>query len=99
MQGVSALKCDIDHVLTSSAVGFRKPNVAGYLRLADKLGVKAPESVFVGDEEKDILGANRAGMVSVLVDRLHSGLDYGQAFTVGSLDEILVRVWPGFRGS
>lgn len=99
MQGVSALKCKIDHVLTSSAVGFRKPNLAGYVQLADKLGIKAPECVFVGDEEKDIMGANRAGMVSVLVDRQHSGLNYGQVFTVESLDEILARVWLGFQGA
>jgi putative hydrolase of the HAD superfamily len=97
MQCISALNCKIDCMLTSAAVGLRKPNTAGYVQLADKLGVKAADCVFFGNEEKDIVGANRAGMLSILLDRRHSGFDYGQAFTVSSLDEILVLLSPSGR--
>jgi putative hydrolase of the HAD superfamily len=93
LQGISAIDCKIDCMLTSSAVGLRKPNKAGYVQLADTLGVKTGDCVFVGDEEKDIVGANRAGMVSVLVNRQSLVLDYGQAFMVRSLDEILTKIW------
>jgi putative hydrolase of the HAD superfamily len=92
LQCVAALNCKIDCALTSAAVGFRKPNLTGYIQLSDKLGAKAANCVFIGDEEKDIVGANRAGMVSVLVDRLDSGLDCGQLVTVRSLDEILMKI-------
>lgn len=46
-----------------------KPNPAGYLRAAEMLGVTPAEAVAVGDQLfTDILGANRCGMASILVD-------------------------------
>lgn len=64
LEGISALNCKIDCVITSSDVGFRKPNKTGYIQLASRLGVQIEDCVFIGDEDKDIVGANHAGMVS-----------------------------------
>ena len=47
----------------------RKPHPRIFAEAAEKLGLPAEELVFVGDSLKaDILGANRAGMISVLKD-------------------------------
>lgn len=81
-----------DIVLTSTDVGFRKPNTKGYLRLAEELNTMPDNCVFVGDEKKDIIGANKAGMLSVLVDRGQLNRDYGQKHTIKSLSEILALV-------
>ena len=87
---VSALNSRIDSLLTSYGVGYRKPNPLGYRSLAAKLGVDAEDCVYIGDEDKDIAGANSAGMVSVLIDRKKSQSNYGQRYRVESLDEIVV---------
>ena len=78
--------------LTSTNVGFRKPNAAGYEHLARALGVAPCEMLFVGDEEKDILGANRAGMVPVLIHRSDTAKNWGQAHTISNLDELLTLI-------
>lgn len=79
----------IDVLLTSVDVGYRKPNVQGYMKLACKFGVKPEDMIYVGDEPKDILGANNAGMVSVLVERGSTGLDLGQKETIKDLKELI----------
>jgi putative hydrolase of the HAD superfamily len=58
-----------DVLLTSADVGRRKPDPAGFVALAARLDVSPAEMLYVGNEEKDILGARAAGMRSVLVDR------------------------------
>jgi len=59
----------IDVLFTSVDVGYRKPESIGYLKLASELRVGPEEMLFVGNEKKDIEGANRAGMYSVLLSR------------------------------
>lgn len=45
-----------------------KPNVAGYYKAVEMLGVEKSEVVFIGDQLfTDILGANRSGMANILV--------------------------------
>lgn len=78
----------LDVALTSVEVGHRKPHSSGYLALAERLGVEPPDMAFVGNEEKDIVGANGAGMFSVLIDRAGSGADFGQRRTIKSLLEL-----------
>lgn len=78
---------DVDVSLTSVEVGCRKPHPSGYLTLAEKLGVAPSRMAYVGNE-KDIVGANSAGMISVLIDRDGCGADYGQARTVASLKDL-----------
>jgi len=56
----------LDAALTSTDVGYRKPHAAGFLRLATVLGVAPSEMAYVGDERKDIDGANAVGTTSIL---------------------------------
>jgi putative hydrolase of the HAD superfamily len=79
----------LDAFLASTEVGFRKPNTAGFHRLAGELGVETSDCLFVGDEEVDITGANASGMISVLIDRNGKGHRYGQIHTIGSLHDII----------
>ena len=85
----TGLRHAVDVLLTSADVGFRKPEPAGYLRLAALLGVEPRDMWFVGNEPKDIEGANRAGMRSVLLDRDGARPEWGQASRIGSLRELL----------
>ncbi|HEY8890206.1 MAG TPA: HAD family hydrolase [Clostridium sp.] len=78
----------IDVVLSSVEVGFRKPEIKGYIDLVKCLHSNLDEMVFVGDEEKDILGANRIGMFSVFIDRNGSCKKYGENKRVSSLMEL-----------
>ena len=88
LQGTAALTSFLDVILTSTDVGFRKPHPAGYLRLAKELDADSRDCIFVGDEEKDIVGANLVGMTSVLIDRADLRPNWGQRHTVNSLLEI-----------
>lgn len=46
-----------------------KPEVAGYIKALDMLGLPANQVLVIGDQLfKDILGANRVGLASILVD-------------------------------
>lgn len=85
LQDIAMLSDFIDTAFTSVDVGYRKPNPAGYMKLLDALGVSPSEMMFIGDEEKDIIGANKLGMVSVLINRSSEKKDYGQDYTLQSL--------------
>jgi putative hydrolase of the HAD superfamily len=89
LSDVEPFKELIDVLLTSVDVGHRKPNVQGYIKLADKLGVKPEDMIYVGDEPKDILGATNAGMYSVLIERGSSNLDLGQKKKIKELSELI----------
>ena len=89
LSGLSQVAEYIDYFLTSAEIGFRKPNPKGYLQILKQFAVDAEDSLFVGDEKKDISGANRVGMSSVLVNRTDKPLDYSQKYTVNSLSGIL----------
>jgi putative hydrolase of the HAD superfamily len=85
LDATSNLSTLIDVFLTSGDVGYRKPEPVGYLQLAAKLGAAPHEMLFVGNEQKDIEGANRAGMVSVLIAREGETHDWGQKAQIKSL--------------
>jgi putative hydrolase of the HAD superfamily len=57
--------------------------------LIQALQVPAGDCLFVGDEPVDVIGANKTGMVSVLINRSGEKRDYGQKYTVSSLIDIL----------
>lgn len=79
----------IAYPFTSNDTGYRKPYPDGLLFLIRKMNVAVSEVMFVGDEEKDILCAKNAGVLSVLIDRTMSGKNYGQDAEIHSLDELL----------
>lgn len=37
--------------------------------------------IYVGDEEKDIIGANSLGIYSILINRTNNTIEYGQKKT------------------
>ncbi len=53
----------------SCAVSYRKPHPAIFQAALEQAGLRAAETMFVGDSpQADIAGANRVGMISVLKD-------------------------------
>jgi len=89
LQDVVEIRKFLDVCLTSNDVGFRKPHSMGYNLLQKEFDMPANQIMFVGDEEKDIIGANNVGFISVLVNRTVQTKNFGQAFTVSNLRELL----------
>ena len=89
LKDIDEIRKYFDAGFTSVDVGFRKPNIAGYKMLLDAFNVSPSRVAYVGDEEKDVIGANNAGMVSVLINRGSEVKNWGQKHTIKSLDEIL----------
>lgn len=78
----------IDVILSSAEVGYRKPNIKGYIILSEKLGIQTNEMIYVGNEEKDIIGANNAGIVSILINRTNEEADYGEKYQFKNLKDM-----------
>lgn len=87
LEDLGFLTTKIDAVVSSSEVGFRKPNPVGLISIANQFHCPIEMVVFVGNEEKDISCANEVGAHSVLLSL--SDAAYGQAHTVRSLRDIL----------
>lgn len=85
---IEEFKKYIDVVLTSVEIGYRKPNKQGFIQLSKELAVDINEMIYVGDEEKDMIGANRLGIYSVLVNRTNTVIDFGQKKTIKNLNEL-----------
>jgi Predicted hydrolase (HAD superfamily) len=79
----------VDVALTSVDVGFRKPHAKGFAALLEQLAVEPGEMAFVGDEAKDMAGANQAGMYSLLINRDEQEKDYAQRKTLHDLADLL----------
>ncbi len=65
-------KLNIEHyfdvVITSVDVGVEKPNEEIFINALGRINVKPWEAVMVGNRiSKDIVGANKVGMISVLI--------------------------------
>jgi HAD superfamily hydrolase (TIGR01549 family) len=57
-------------VVTSQEVGFNKPHPEIFLAALKQAGVKPAEAIYVGDQHQiDVVGANSAGMLGILLDR------------------------------
>jgi putative hydrolase of the HAD superfamily len=57
-------------MVTSQEVGFNKPQPEIFLAALKQAGVKPPEAIYVGDQYQiDVVGANKAGMLGILLDR------------------------------
>ena len=88
LEDISVLSDFIDIAITSVDVGYRKPNSAGYLKLLESLEIYPNDMLFIGDEEKDIIGARKLGIVSALINRSKEIKDFGQDYTLESLSDI-----------
>ena len=78
----------IDVIISSIEVGYRKPNITGYNMLAEKLGIKINEMIYIGNEEKDIIGANDAGIISILINRSNKEIYYGEKYQFKNLKDM-----------
>jgi putative hydrolase of the HAD superfamily len=59
-----------EHIFVSSRVGYAKPHREIFHVALEQHGLKASDALHVGDsEEKDLYGANQAGLKGVLVER------------------------------
>ena len=76
-------------VIVSGDYRVKKPDPLIFKMAVERTGLKPDEIVYVGDSEEDIVGANNAGMVSVLIDRGGHKQDYGQKQTISKLQDIL----------
>ncbi len=60
----------IQSLTISGEIGIRKPNLEIFKVACERANVLPKEAVYIGDTiQNDIVGANRAGMTSVLVNR------------------------------
>jgi HAD superfamily hydrolase (TIGR01549 family) len=65
--GLSAM---LQVVVTSQGVGFNKPQPGIFLAALGRAGVRSSEAIYVGDQYQiDVVGANEAGMLGILLDR------------------------------
>ena len=84
----------VDSVWISDEVGYRKPDTRIFELACATAGILPQEAAFVGDSvSNDIRGSNRAGMISVLIDRAgqvshHGNADETPTYKVRSLFEI-----------
>ena len=85
----------IQSLTISDEVGVRKPNIKVFKVACERAGVLTKEALFVGDSIKnDIVGANHAGMTSVLINRKFDGLipetgDERPDYVVSNLHDVL----------
>ena len=56
-----------DHVLCAAEVGSLKPNPAGVLLLAERMGLAPADMLYIGDRTIDLEAAAAAGMRGILV--------------------------------
>lgn len=77
-----------DFIFTSVDIGYRKPNKAGFAKLLQAFETHPTQMMYVGDEKKDIVGANSIGIISVLINRTDKPLNYGQRFTIRNLSDM-----------
>jgi putative hydrolase of the HAD superfamily len=73
LQGLGAAHW-FEHIFVSSRVGYAKPDRQIFHTALERHSLEAGDALHVGDsEEKDLLGANRAGLKGVLVERNGAG--------------------------
>jgi 2-haloalkanoic acid dehalogenase type II len=76
------LRSMLDGVVTSAAVGARKPDPAIFERALELAGCAPAEALHVGDTpDEDVAGARAAGIRSLLIDRDGGG-------DISSLEEV-----------
>lgn len=79
-----------DCVVISAEVGQRKPEPTIFLTACAALGVAPDETVYVGDQyETDAVGARRAGLTGVWLDRSSQRRSVHEAPVVETLNELV----------
>lgn len=69
-----------------------KPGVRTILRACEMLGLEPRQTAFVGDQMlTDILGANRAGLISILTDIVHPDEFWGTRYLARGVERLIQR--------
>ena len=85
----------IQSLTISGEIGVRKPKLEIFKAACERADVLFGEAVFVGDSiRNDIVGANRAGMTSILIDRklnitIPKVVDGQPDYSISSLYDVL----------
>ncbi len=85
----------IQSLTISGEIGVRKPNLGIFKVACERAAVLPKEAMFIGDTiENDIVGANRAGMTSVYINRKSDVLtpktaDEQPDYSVSNLHDVL----------
>ena len=77
-------------VVTSQDSGYHKPQSEIFNEAARRAGVKAGESMYIGDQYQiDVLGSSAAGMQGVLLDRNGYFTDDSQSLVIKDLNQLV----------
>jgi putative hydrolase of the HAD superfamily len=77
----------IPKIYIGEEIGFAKPNHKSFEYVLNDLSLKASQTVMIGDSIKDDYeGAEKAGIVGVLIDRLNKHVDF-EGRKIGGLSE------------
>jgi putative hydrolase of the HAD superfamily len=68
-----------DVIVDATHTGVLKPEPAAYSSCLEQLGVAASDAVFVDDQLRNVLGAQRCGLQAVHFDVQQPGLSYDRA--------------------
>ena len=80
----------LEIIVTSLDTGSGKPNPGIFLEALRQAGVQPPEALYVGDQyQVDVIGANRAGMKGILLDRTDHYREITDCPRIRSLAEII----------
>jgi len=79
----------LNFVVTSEEAGSDKPEPLIFLAALDRAGVNASEAVHIGDQyELDVVGAQRAGITPILIDRYNIYSEVTDCPRIRSLTEL-----------
>lgn len=89
LEDIKEIIDNFQYPYTSNDIGYRKPSDKGLKLIASKADVNITDVLYIGDEEKDILCAKKAGAVAVLINRSSKEKDYGQDYTISTLNGLM----------
>jgi putative hydrolase of the HAD superfamily len=80
-----------DDFFASADLGYKKPDPRFFEAVAQAMGMKTSACVMIGNSyEKDIVGAKRAGMTTMLLDEKHACTNAADAdFVIANMFELI----------
>lgn len=86
----SGLNAYFDRVITSESCGYLKPRPEIFHHALSSMHAKKSETLMIGDDwETDIMGARKAGIDQVFINRHKAGVPIAPTFTIERIDELL----------
>lgn len=83
------LEENFDFYFTSKELGYKKPEKSFFEKIANEVGVLTENAVMIGnDYEKDIVGAKKAGLKTVLITTENNSFPQAD-FVIKSFGELL----------